>query len=123
MKFKFMNERRTTTIRQLATSLFEYEEETNSGVISLFMTEEVSLPTLLEALAHESVHADQWACGFLKHQLVRTSGGVIAWGFNWKGDNFLAPTCIESYNACPWEAEAIQKSGLIVGNYMISLEE
>ena len=76
----------------------------------------------ISCLAHEMVHAEQFALGNLSYTPIRTEMGLI-WGFQWLGRAFRPPATMDQYKAAPWELDANTRGEVLTKMYFDQLME
>lgn len=74
--------------------------------------------TFMEAIAHESTHAQQFHSKRLQYTLLYNNSGQVFWGFSWEGTAFQAPNTPEQYYNAPWEVEAFEETPVVVNGFL-----
>lgn len=98
---------------------FKLNKSSDSGVINLMVCGlENNIKMLMDILAHEFVHAKQFAYGELEYAVVPDGKGSIQWAFLWQGRAYAPSTEPEVYLTHPWEIEAFLHSSRLVALYI-----
>lgn len=86
------------------------------SVVTYNHNQESSFETIIEVLAHESIHVHQLSDKRLQYAILKNKDS-IEWGFLWEGEPYFYPKTAKEVMFLPWEVEAYEQSEKVINNF------